>query len=489
MNVLSVAYILFAAMTFQGCSDNDNNDSVSTLTVSLNDTEISELNCPIGKSTNMLAINTDGRWKASVPDADTTWLQITPHEAYGWKTNDSTASNVSSYMKVTVTANTMEERSSNITIMADGMQKVIAVNQKGINSYSGDPIESAWEMVDNLKMGYNLGNTLDSNPSGDWWDTTISHSVSDWETAWGQPVTTQKMIDDIYAKGFNIIRVPITWGPHMDSNYQVDESWMNRVEEIVNYVMNEKNCYCIINVMHEDSWLNADNDNYETISTKYKTLWKQIATRFKDYDGRLLFEAFNEIRNGNGDWTAPALGDSAYACINKLLQDFVNTVRNTGSNNEYRNIAITTYAANSSEQAIKSLSVPEDVHYGHIYATIHSYEPYNFCSDNSGINTDGTSYDYNIYTFDDNCKAEVRGVVDRCVDRFNNLGIPFIFGEFGAIDEKKDMNERIKYATYIATLMKQNYTTGLWWMGLYDRNTNKWYEEAIVDALAMILAN
>lgn len=49
------------------------------------------------------------------------------------------------------------------------------------------------------------------------------------------------------------------------------------------------------------------------------------------------------------------------------------------------------------------------------------------------------------------------------------------------------MGERVKYANYVATQMKKYNTTGLWWMGLYDRSTHEWYEEEIVDALKAIL--
>jgi hypothetical protein len=31
--------------------------------------------------------------------------------------------------------------------------------------------------------------------------------------------------------------------------------------------------------------------------------------------------------------------------------------------------------------------------------------------------------------------------------------------------------------------LTQYNTSGLWWMGLYDRKTGKWYEESIANAL------
>jgi endoglucanase len=45
------------------------------------------------------------------------------------------------------------------------------------------------------------------------------------------------------------------------------------------------------------------------------------------------------------------------------------------------------------------------------------------------------------------------------------------------------MAERVKYAQYLKQKFNQYNTCGLWWMGLYNRATNTWYEQEIVNAL------
>lgn len=484
LNIFSYVLLLATALGFQSCSDDDDNQGVATvLSVTQDGAEISSLAYPMGESTTVLAINTDGTWTASVPQADEEWLTITPHEGYGWAVNDETATNLSSYMKVTVARNTGETRSSTITITAGGLTKEVTVTQTGVSSGANDPIETAWDMIGNLGLGYNLGNTLEANPSGDWWDPT-GKTPEDYETSWGQPVTTQEIIDDIYNAGFRTIRVPVTWYPHMDDNNQVDAAWMDRVQEVVDMVLSHEDAYCIINVMHDtgtEGWLYADEAAYPEQTVKYQALWQQIATRFRDYDGRLLFESFNEILNAERSWTAPDAGDGAYNAINMLQQDFVNTVRATGGNNEYRNLGITTYAATANTDApMAALTVPTDVHANHIYATFHTYDPYNFCNDNG---------EYNILVFDASCQEEIDNVFNRSISRTTALGIPFVFGEFGAIDAEKDMNERVKYATYLGQKLRESGTTALWWMGLYDRNTHQWTEQSIVDALFAAYGN
>lgn len=157
--------------------------------------------------------------------------------------------------------------------------------------------ETAKDAVKNMGVGWNLGNTLDANDASKTWTTTAEH-----ETCWGQPVTKPELLKMMKEAGFSAIRVPVTWYQEMDSNGKVNAAWMNRVKEVVDYVI-DQGMYCILNVHHDTgadsntykSWLKASGNNYNTNKAKYEGLWKQIAETFKDYDQKLLFEAFNEM--------------------------------------------------------------------------------------------------------------------------------------------------------------------------------------------------
>lgn len=500
--IFSIMLLVAATLGFQSCSDSDNavNGNITadgtTISLSHDGTAIETLNLTMGELTSyMISVDTDGGWKVSMPDADTTWVHITPHAGYGWDVNDAEAVNTRAYVKLKVDYNEGAPRSTVLTFTTGSLTALLNINQGGRGS-SSDPIETVWEMVSNLKMGYNLGNTLDASqdPALDWFNPTGPEDWRTYETCWGQPVTTQAMIDAIAAKGFNIIRVPVTWFPHVDADWNINEQWMNRVQEVVDMVL-ATGSYCILNVMHDTGdrdksrtdnqcWLNADPDKYEANTLAYQKLWKQIAERFRDYDGKLIFESFNEILESNYSWTAPSAGNEAYDVINKLQQDFVNTVRATGGNNQYRNLAVTTYSATgNSDAAVEAFQVPQDQTADHIYLSIHSYDPYNFCNNNAGKNPDGSEYDYNIKIFDDDCRATIDAVFARVSKRATACGIPFIFGEFGAIDAEKSMPERVKYASYLREKFRANNTAGLWWMGLYDRATDTWTEQELVDAL------
>ena len=458
--------MLVAALSLQSCSDDDNAAPKATfLDVFRDSTAIDQLRFQIPASYAIIGIDCDGDWTASV--ADESWVTISNHAGYGSATKRS-------YVKVSVSKNEGDLRTNSITITSGNVSKTINIEQSGTGLDPNDPFESSYSFVMNMGLGYNLGNTLDANPVGSWWDP-VGKTPTDYETSWGQPVTTPEIINAIAEKGFKVIRVPVTWGPHADENDIINDAWMNRVEEVVNYVLNA-GCYCILNIQHDsgtDGWLCADPVNYTTISARFQKFWNQIATRFQKYDDKLLFEAFNEILDTNNTWGDPT-DPAAYDVVNKLEQDFVKTVRATGGNNEFRNLVVNTYSSGHTAAKLAGFAVPADVHPNHILASIHCYDPYNFCNNNG---------EWNIAVFDATCEAEVDEIVNRVANAFESKGVPFFFGEFGAIDEDKSMGERIKYAKYITKAMRSRGTYGLWWMGLIDRKTLNWYESEIVDAL------
>ena len=233
--------------------------------------------------------------------------------------------------------------------------------------------ESAKDAVKNMGIGWNLGNTLDANDATKTWKTTEEH-----ETCWGQPVTTPELLKMMKEAGFGAIRVPVTWYQEMDANGKVNDAWMKRVKEVVDYVI-DNGMYCLLNVHHDTgadggtfkSWIKASSANYTANKDKYEGLWKQIAETFKDYDQHLLFEAYNEMLDEKNTWNEPADKTDGYQAINDYAKSFVTVVRATGGNNAQRNLVVNTYSASNSSAAMKALELPEET--GHIVFQIHNY--------------------------------------------------------------------------------------------------------------------
>ena len=313
--------------------------------------------------------------------------------------------------------------------------------------------ETAKDAVKNMGVGWNLGNTLDANDATKTWTTTAQH-----ETCWGQPVTKPELLKMMKEAGFGAIRVPITWYQEMDATGKVNDAWMKRVKEVVDYVI-DNGMYCIINVHHDTgadggnykSWLKASTNSYDTNKAKYEGLWKQIAEQFKDYDQKLLFEAYNEMLDEKNTWNEP-LSDDGYKAINSYAKSFVTTVRNTGGNNKDRNLIVNTYSASSTANAMKALDLPEES--GHIILQLHSYP--NWKSES-------------------NAKSEIDNLISNIKSNLLNRA-PVIIGEYATfttwpseIDYYATDRKVALYAMdYLVKKTKEEGIGTFYWMGLSD---------------------
>jgi aryl-phospho-beta-D-glucosidase BglC (GH1 family) len=340
--------------------------------------------------------------------------------------------------------------------------------------------ESASNAVKNMRLAWNLGNSLDA------FSTSIGNNKEPekYETCWGQPVTKPELMTFLKKEGFNAIRVPVTWWQHLDSNDNIDEAWMKRVQEVVDYVISQ-GMYCIINVHHDTGngdavqhWLKADIDKFDQMNTRFQKLWQQISTRFISYDQRLLFEGYNEMLDKDNTWTN-AKESSSYTAVNQFAQSFVNTVRATGGNNATRNLIVTPYSA-AIWDGLANFTIPTDNVSGHLLAEIHSYDPYNWLSSAGTWGTTQSNFIRDMYT--------------RLNNTFVSKGIPVIIGECGIIGENDvDINaikaKKQEAAKHIADVISQGKTLNIpvfYWMTLIDgtdRSVPQWTIPEIVEAM------
>lgn len=372
---------------------------------------------------------------------------------------------------------------------------------KGRVTPDTDEWESAADAVANMKVGWNLGNTLDSNSGAVdnmWIEGWKTATVADYETAWGQPQATRELIHMFKEAGFNAIRVPVTWYPHMGklkvniidgkptwdkaawTGYEVDPVWMARVKEVVDYVIDE-GLYCILNVHHDTgdattAWLRADSASYSKYSERFKNLWNQIATQFADYGDHLVFESFNEMLDEYNSWNTSR--SEGFLYINKYNSDFVQTVRATGGNNAYRNLVLNTYAASVDPAALKAFAIPDDSVSGHLIAEVHSYAPYQFAFDMANPADQWTE-------FNDYCDSQVRGIVDAVHYELAKKSIPIIIGEYGATSKLAE-EEMAKQAACYVSQAKKHGITCFYWMALSDgedRSVPKWSKTKLKNAI------
>ena len=94
-------------------------------------------------------------------------------------------------------------------------------------------VMTAFEITEKMKVGWNLGNTMDATASDI--NGVLASAGVETETCWGCPKANQQLFDSLKAKGFNTVRVPTTWFQHLDENNNIDPQWMARVKEVVDY--------------------------------------------------------------------------------------------------------------------------------------------------------------------------------------------------------------------------------------------------------------
>lgn len=335
---------------------------------------------------------------------------------------------------------------------------------------------TAKEVVSCMRIGWNLGNTMDSLNSS----AVKTMSASAWETAWGNPVTTKELIDAVIDEGFNVIRIPVSWNDHIlvSDDWEIEEGWLDRVQEIVDYAY-DNGVYVILNTHHE-SWYETYYDKEERSAQILTAVWSQIAERFKDYDEHLIFEGLNEPRKigTSVEWTG---GDQeGWDVVNHLNQVFIQTIRESGGNNPYRILMIPGYGANCWE-GIKHIEVPDDPK---IIISVHAYEPYDFALNIQGRGT------WNQDT------SNIDTIMNSLDTLFLSKGIPVVIGEFGAMykDVEGNEQERAAWARYYVSAAAKKGIPCIWWdngafegngelFGLIDRETCEWKYPSIVEGL------
>ena len=307
----------------------------------------------------------------------------------------------------------------------------------------------AYDIVKEMGAGTNLGNTLEA--CGTWINPS---NPSNYETAWGQPVTTQEMIDGMKAAGFDSIRIPVAWSNMMadDGTYTINENYFNRVETVLNYALNA-DMYVIINIHFDSGWWarfgSKTEQERKDAMTKYKTMWTQIANRFNEYSDRLIFESANEELGtrlnstddyeGSGYYAKDDL-DSLYKLTNEINQTFVDIVRSTGGNNARRFLLIAGYNTDISKTCDLRYKMPSDTIDSHLMVSIHYYSPATYCLADNPNNSWGYKESWGT---DEDIKT-LQSELSQMRISFVNKGYPVIIGEYGVTDTKISENNFVR---------------------------------------------
>lgn len=313
--------------------------------------------------------------------------------------------------------------------------------------------QTSTELLGKLRLGWNLGNSLD---------------VPDGEDAWGNPKATPELLAAIAKHGFRLVRIPVTWTPHTGPgpDYIVDGAWLARVSEVVSYA-HAAGLYAVIDVHHDGAdgfkgpeWLtlndaqgNTTAANDEAVRARFLAIWTQIARHFSGFGEELLFESMNEIHDGYGK-----PDPRHFVFINDLNQRFVDLVRKSGGNNDKRHLIVPGYNTNI-DHTLAGFQTPKDSAVGRLSLSVHYYDPYTFALA-AKTNTWGQSSPGH-----DNWGQEefVVSQLDKLKARFADQGLPIFLGEYGATHQTGFEDYRRYYMEYVTKAAVERGMLPVYW--------------------------
>lgn len=379
------------------------------------------------------------------------------------------------------------DRSSLITITDGRNSYQITVSQEGGNFPEPDPTgmdHTAMELLHSIRKGCNLYNTLEASGG---------------ETAWGQPLTTQAVIDNFKSHGFDGIRIPCAWNQYVidGTTSDIDPTWMARVKEVVDYCMNA-DVYAILNIHWDGGWLENDIPNgfNEAIDAKQRSFWKQIAETFRDYDERLIFASANEP---NADTP------EEWETLRKYHQACIDAVRTTGGRNSYRTILIQSPNTNIDLADELMDRLPNDPTPNRLGIEVHYYTPSTFCI----LNEDGAwggamcqwfwgkdqekyaTGDFAVRWKKDGNETYAREQFRKMYDKFVSQGYPVLVGEYSM--RRRKLDDPIAqeghdisckaFASSVTSEAKAHGCTPCYWIGMFNRQTNEITDQFVYDGM------
>lgn len=282
---------------------------------------------------------------------------------------------------------------------------------------------TAYEIMDALGVGWNLGNSFDA-PEG--------------ELAWGNPRTKAELFPKLKELGFDTVRIPVSWGRHVseEPDYTIDEAFLERVDEVVHQAL-DAGLYVILDSHHDNEIYSPTPENLERGKAYLSAIWSQLAAHFAGVDEQLIFQTMNEprVQGSSYEWEL-SLSKKEHRqiveIVNELNQTALDAIRAGGGWNASRYVLVCPYAGKLSCAANAVFQLPQDSAENRLLLSAHLYTPYNLC-----LNPDT---DRN--TLGSRDLAQVRYELNSLDKWFIQKGIPVVVDEMGCTNKN---NPDVRY--------------------------------------------
>lgn len=484
--ILSIV-LCFAFLGVLACSSDK--EETTPISIKMLGASTNKIEFESKENTTEVIINSNGiAWTLT---SSVSWIKV----------SQTVGTSGSTVVKITALENTDTSlRNAVITLTGSKVPSVtITVSQSAASLYPGyntNPIaadasgmaSSAVELAAKIKLGWNIGNTLEATGG---------------ETAWGNPKVTKALIDAVKANGFNAIRIPCSWNQNLEnaSTAKIKMEWLNRVKEVVQYCV-DNDMYVVVNIHWDGGWLenNITEAKKAENNAKQKAFWEQIATHLRGFDEHLLFASANE----------PAVEDAAQMTVlTSYHQTFIDAVRSTGGKNATRVLVVQGPTTDIEKTNKLMTTLPNDKVTGRMMVEVHYYSPWNF----AGLTKDetwGKMFYYWGTGFHSTTDTERNATWGEEADleknfklmktQFVDKGIPVLLGEFGAIRRTTltgdaltlHLNSRAYYLKTVVKTAKANGLLPFYWdegstgnngFGIFKRSDNTVFDTQALTAL------
>lgn len=294
------------------------------------------------------------------------------------------------------------------------------------------------------------------------------------------PNEVGKLIDLYQGAGMKHIRIPVTWmdgfqGSHLaDATGRINASSprLKELDAVVDYALG-KGLIVILNTHHEH-WLKRSYDGSPRFNEPFTRLWTGIAKRYENRSPNLVFEVLNEPEGAMGDWSgAVRPNDPGALARTRQINDVgYRAIRATGGANSTRVIMVSPNGQGNHSMLDDvypdAASLPGGGKDDFLIATVHTYDPWNFCGEDGRLEEKPTM-------------ESVRNSILAVSVHAKKLGIPVNYGEYGVgrRDRQNERNSEIVREYYktvrTATLalgMSNTPWDDLGWFGLTARQSD-----------------
>lgn len=354
-------------------------------------------------------------------------------------------------------------------------------------NHTGMP-SNAQQLANKMTLGWNIGNTLEAIGS---------------ETAWGNPLISQALMQLVKDSGFNAIRLPVSWDQYANQQTaEINIIWLNRIKEVVQNAL-DKELYVIINIHWDGGWLenNVSTEKQAENNAKQRAFWQQIASHLRDFDEHLIFASANEPHVENAE---------QMKVLMSYHQTFVNTVRETGGRNSHRVLVVQGPKTDIELTEQLWTDMPADSVADRLMMEVHFYSPYQFTLMDKDESW-GQQFFYwgNAFlSVEDTERNTTNGTEEDVVRLFNLMkvkfvdqGIPVVLGEYSATRRTGQLSgdaldlhlaSRAYYHEYVTQQARMNGLIPFYWdsgglngfaSGIFDRDNLTVFDELTLNAL------